>query len=277
VRAAGLLFAFGCGASSIEGDRDGDRIGDDVDPCLATKAEVAADLDGDGLTGEADPCPFDGDAGDRDGDTVPDACDPFPDLAGDLHRCTMPLTDQPLATAIWLPRTNAQPWEIRDGLRTAPKTSASIVAEPDFEQAETTTFDVRVTLAEETTPSERYFKVWVRANEQPAREDLGCAVAITGDQAWRVVLFGSGFEAGTFAGLPIPTEARVQLTIENTQLGSNVRCAVTPTGGARFVAVAPEPIPLPVGRLGFGVEEAGAAITGIGIYDRDDFPVFPPE
>jgi hypothetical protein len=278
VRVALLLFVLGCDGDPLDlDDRDGDRIGDDVDPCLATKDEITVDLDGDGLTGEADPCPFDDGVVDRDGDTVPDACDPFPDLAGDLHRCTMPLTDEQLASAIWFPRTNAQPWEIRDGLRTAPESSASIVAGLDLEQAATTTFDVRVTIEEETTPAERYFKVWVRANEQPAREDLGCAVAITGDQAWRVVLFGNGFEAATFAGLPIPTEARLQITIENTQFGSNVRCAVTRTGGDRFVAVPPEPVPLPAGHLGFGVEEAGVAITGIGIYDRDDFPVFPTE
>ena len=189
----------------------------------------------------------------------------------------MPLLDEALATAIWTPRLNAMPWEIRDGLRTAPASSASIVAGADFEHAATTTYDVRVTIEEETTESERYFKVWLRANAQPAREDLGCAVAITGQQAWRVVLFGNGFESAAFAGLPIPTEARVQLTIETTDTGSNVRCAVTPTGGDRFVAIAPEPVPLPAGGMGFGVEEAGAAITGIGIYDRDDFPVFPTE
>ena len=276
MRVAVLLFAIGCGGDSPSAnDLDGDQVSDDVDPCLATKAELAADLDGDALAGESDPCPFEAAAGDRDGDSVPDACDPFPDLAGDSHRCTMPLLDEALVAAIWTPRTNSKPWQIRDGLRTDPGSSASIVAQPSFEQAATTTFDIRVTFAAETTPSERYFKVWVRATDQPARDDLGCAIAATGGEAWRAVLFGNGFESAAVAAPPIPTEARVQITIETTATAPNVRCAVTPTGGTRAVVAAPEPIALPAGQLGFGVEEAGAEITGIGIYDRDDSPAFP--
>ncbi|MEJ7602310.1 MAG: hypothetical protein WKG01_30715 [Kofleriaceae bacterium] len=275
MRVAVLLLMIGCdGASSIEGDRDGDRIGDDVDPCLATAAEDAEDLDGDGRTGDTDPCPFDATDSDRDGDTVPDACDPFPDLAGDTHRCTMPLLDEALAGTIWTPRTGAQPWQIRDGLRTDPGSFASIVSQVGFEHATTTTFDVRVTLEEETTTSERYFKVWARAGEQPTRQDLGCALAATGEQAWRVVLFGDGVEASAFVGLPIPTEARVQITVATTAAGSNVRCVITPTGGDGYTVIAPDVVALPPGTLGFGVEEAGAAITGIGIYDSDDSPVF---
>ena len=164
MRVVVLLLMLGCDdATSIEGDRDGDRIGDDVDPCLATAAEAAADLDGDGRAGDADPCPFDAADADRDGDGVPDACDPFPAVAGDTHRCTMPLRDAALAGTIWTPRTGAAAWQVRDGLRTDPAASASIVATVGFEHAPTTTFDVRVTFAAEPTTSERYFKVWLRA------------------------------------------------------------------------------------------------------------------
>ncbi len=282
VAACNLVFTLEApDARVVDGavsDLDQDNLPDDTDGCITAGADDSQasgnDGDNDGIFNGADSCPFDfrfPEIVDIDGDGVDDACDPFIEAPGagkDRRRCTMSFSNSDLNAALWLPRTAPGSWSLAGNtLHHQPADPGSIVAARDFEQANSTTYDAKVTVF--WGENDWDFAMILRGDPATADLDVSCTVEL--DSSARMRLHARQGDQ-TLQSMELSSSMapafgfRLIGTIETT---GELRCVATDMGGAPLASVRSALSPdVRRGRFGFDARGVGADIHGLAIYER---------
>ncbi len=254
-------------ASAPDPDLDRDGIPDTEDPCIATAIDATQDSDGDAVANDSDDCPFDATLGpDTDQDGIQDACDPFPNLAGDRARCVMALRNPGLNARLWRQRPGDTGWDFSQPQLTGFDRGGTIVATTVLEAPVSTTFDIYLGLS--NLVGTATFTLWLRTNDTPMSDDVGCRITGTSTSG-ELSIVGTSTPISTPIARTVMGSLRLRATVEPTGTGSTVRCKLdyyTPV--ALDVPVLAAPIVLPAGRTGLTIGEAIASFTGLMIYER---------
>jgi len=263
-------------------DLDLDGVSDEQDPCIAAMLDATDDYDRDDIPNSMDPCPFDpansaNGNPDGDNDGVNDACDPFPTMAGDSHRCTMRFYNTDLNARLWHETDTMPTWSSVPGMLYANDDGlpSTLVATLDLEKVAEPTYDVSLYTTTQETSSDHGARVWVRAADPSSGDDVGCEIYGNTTYTRIAIALGDGRDVGTplmLSGTPFPlgSELRMQVTvIPGTGV---IRCVVSRFPDRWTVSA---PATLGMGKLGFGSEGFQMQVHGLSIFDRSTVTPLP--
>ncbi len=249
-------------------DIDLDGVPDDMDPCIASAADMRDDTDSDGVTNDVDLCPIDMGGTDGDGDQIPENCDPFPGVTGDRHRCTMTFKSADLNERMWVDDTKN--WMLVGGLVTT--NVATLVASHDLDGAAEATIDVFANMSPPPLNTHEMFvpefRLWIRTG---SGSDLGCAIAaVPGGGSTLAIVDGTKQLAVVSGSYPTVPFRMVATFASDTTGGDNVRCRFRGAGDASPTEVRTR-APIPNGHVGFDFNGSFGygSITTLAIYERD--------